>query len=229
MEFSGLFDFVLRWLHTFAGIIWIGHLYYINFVQGAFMNEIDPPVKTVAQLKLFPKVLWWFRYGALWTFLIGSLILILKFNQIGFDSSSYWTNILTGSLLGTLMFLNVWLIIWPNQKQVIANAERVSKGEAALPGIADRAARALVASRTNVMFSIPMLFFMIAAEWGYAPKESMVPYWVVLFILIGALEFNAIKGKVGPLATVKGALAAGFGLLAVVLGLVVVLAQGSVG
>jgi uncharacterized membrane protein len=211
------FHFLLRWLHTFSSIIWIGLLYYINFVQGGFMNEIEAPVKTVAQAKLFPKVMWWFRYGALWTFIFGLLLLTFRMHQWGISGTSYWVNILSGSLMATLMAYNVWFVIWPNQKVIISSAEGVAKGQPAIAGVADRAARGMVASRTNVLFSIPMLFFMSgASHWQYAVNPAMVwPYFIALILVCGGIEFNALKGKVGPLATVKGVLNYGFGFLAI--------------
>lgn len=69
---------ILRWIHFFAGVAWIGHLYYFNFVQGAFFNEIEAPVKNVAFAKLVPKALWWFRYGALFTFVSGIIMLAMQ-------------------------------------------------------------------------------------------------------------------------------------------------------
>lgn len=225
MDFA---HFLLRYLHTFAAIIWIGHLYYLNFVQGAYMNDIEAPMKTAAQIKLFPRVMWWFRYGALWTFILGVCLLTLKGHQSGFvAASSYWVNILTGALLGTCMAANVWFIIWPRQKQIIANAGKVAKGETAIPGIAAMAARSGVASRTNVFLSIPMLFFMNGAmHWSYGVKEDMVPvYWIITFIIVAAIEFNALKGKLGPLTTVKGVLTCGFGLLAVFFAVIMGLLQ----
>ena len=208
---------ILRFLHTFAGLIWIGHLYYLNFVQGGFMNEVDAPVKSVAQQKLFPKVFWWFRYGALWTWVIGFVLLLLQGSQegAGFMWNSYWVNILTGAMLGTLMAINVWFVIWPTQKLVIANAINVAAGKPADASFASRVPRAGLASRTNVLFSIPMLFFMLSARhWTYG-VEGVGVYFAVAILLMLVLEANVFKGKMGPLTTVKGVLTCGFVLLLV--------------
>jgi uncharacterized membrane protein len=208
----------LRWMHFFFGIAWIGHLYYFNFVQGAFFAEIDAPVKNVAFAKLVPRALWWFRYGALGTWLsgVGMLLLKLKDMEGAFMSSSYGIYISIGALLGTLMFLNVWLIIWPNQQVLIANANTVIGGGAANPAAPASAAKALLASRHNVLFSIPLLFFMGASNHlglnipeGFSPG----PVMGVTTVIILALEANAIKGKLGPLTTVKGVIHCGLGLL----------------
>ena len=219
---------ILRWIHFFAGIAWIGHLYYFNFVQGAFFAEIEAPVKNQAFSKLVPKALWWFRWGAMFTFISGVLMLALAGKDLGGDfmKTPYGIYISIGALLGTLMFLNVWLIIWPNQKIMIASANAVIGGGAADPRAAQAAPKALLASRTNVMFSMPLLFFMGACRHlGLNIPENFSAGLVmgVTTLLILALELNAIKGKLGPLTTVKGVIHCGLGLLVVLYGLVEVL------
>lgn len=227
-----LVHFSMRWLHVFFGVIWIGHLYYFNFVQGAFMAEVDALVKSQATQKLVPRALWWFRWGAMGTFLTGLVMLSAKGHLdakaggAATFASSYWLNILTGALLATLMFLNVWVVIWPKQKIVIANAVATAAGQPANPAAAVAAARALCASRTNVLFSVPMLFFMLSASHlGYAVSETsnVTLYWVALIVLIGALQANALAGKPGPMTTVKGVITSSFILTAVITGLLTVL------
>jgi uncharacterized membrane protein len=215
---------ILRWIHFFAGVAWIGHLYYFNFVQGAFFNEIEAPVKNVAFSKLVPKALWWFRYGALFTFASGVIMLAMQGAELkgDFFLTPYGLYIWPGALMGTFMFLNVWLIIWPNQKILIANAENVLKGGQANPEAAKAAPKALLASRTNVMFSIPLLFFMGASRHLSIGMGENVSPWVavgVVSAIILLLELNAIKGKLGPLTTVKGVIHCGVGLLVVLYGL----------
>ncbi len=209
--------FILKWLHFFFGVMWIGHLYYFNFTQGAFMAAVDAATKSQAQQKLFPVALYWFRWGAMWTFVSGVLMLYTA-SYTGFAITSDWgVKILTGSLLGTIMFLNVWFVIWPKQKVIIANAENVAKGQAANPAVPALAGQALLASRTNTMFSIPMLFFMGAAP--HLPIQIDVTkagvWYVLIFVLFGVLELNALKGKLGPLTTVKGVITSGFVLTAI--------------
>lgn len=206
---------ILRWIHFFSGVAWIGHLYYFNFVQGAFFAEIEAPVKNVAFSKLVPKALWWFRWGAMGTFLSGVAMLGMEANA-DFFQSSYGIFIFTGGLMGTLMFLNVWLIIWPAQQILIANANTVIGGGAANPEAAKAAPRALLASRTNVLFSIPLLFMMGACRHLVIDIPEGFSPWAlvgVLTAIILALEVNAIKGKLGPLTTVKGVIHCGLGLL----------------
>jgi uncharacterized membrane protein len=219
---------ILRWIHFFAGIVWIGHLYYFNFVQGAFFAEIDAPTKNQAFSKLVPKALWWFRWGAMGSFLSGLAMLILGAKDLGGDfmRTPYGIFISVGALLGVLMFLNVWLIIWPKQQILIANANTVIGGGAPNPEAAKVAPQALLASRTNVLFSIPMLFFMGACRHlslNIPENFSPGPVMGVTTVLILALEFNAIKGKLGPMTTVKGVIHCGVGLLVVLYTLIEVI------
>jgi uncharacterized membrane protein len=219
---------VLRWIHFMSGVAWIGMLYYFNFVQGAFLNEVDAPVKNNTLAKLAPKALWWFRWGAMGTFLSGLAMLAIAGHELKSDFflTSYGIYIFAGALLGTLMFLNVWLIIWPKQKVIVANADNVLKGGAPNPEAAKLGPQALLASRTNVMFSIPMLFFMGASRHlGLNMPEGSsagAALMAVTLIALG-LEFNAIKGKLGPLTTVKGVIHCGVGLFVVLYTLIEVL------
>jgi uncharacterized membrane protein len=205
-------EFLFSWVHFLAGVCWIGLLYYLNFAQAPYFKEADPAAKTNAVKFLLPRVLWWFRWAALFTFLSGAAILIKRYD-VGVYTSSWGTLILIGSLLGTIMFLNVWLVIWPNQKIVIAAANGQNIGDAAKAGAA-----ALLASRSNVMFSIPMLFFMggasrIPVEVSFDANFTI--FWAVIFAIVGALEINALKGKLGPLEKIPGVITCGFVLSAV--------------
>ncbi len=212
---------VLRWIHYMSGVMWIGILYYFNFVQGSFMAETDGPTKSQVTLKLLPRALFWFRWGAMGTFVSGVLIFGATFGPGGsaMTHSSWFVAISTGSLLGTLMFLNVWLIIWPKQKIVIANAEAVAKGEQPNPAAAGAAARATLASRTNTVFSIPMLFFMGSASHLGIQVGAESNLWIpaaIILILVGAFEVNAMKGtKLGPLAKPVGFVHIGLALAVV--------------
>ena len=217
---------LLRWVHFLAGITWIGLLYYFNFVQTPFFAETDPAVRSGAIQKLVPRALWWFRWGAMVTFLAGLLIYLHKLAQAGgagFFSTSYGWAITVGGLLGTIMFLNVWLVIWPNQQVVIASATQVAKGGQAIPEAANCGRRAALTSRTNVLFSIPMLFYMGAAShltmFGQAGAGGMLGLTIIGGLILAALEANALIGLQGetkkPLDTVSGVLWAGFILTAI--------------
>jgi len=217
MEFT---QFMLRWVHFLAGITWFGILYYFNFVQTPFFAETEAGVRTAAIQKLVPRALWWFRWGAMFTFLAGISIYLMRMSEMGaglFYSSPYGVTITVGGLLGTLMFLNVWLVIWPNQQVVIASANQVASGGQALPAAAGAGRRSGLASRTNTVFSIPMLLYMGAAS--HFPQmvhqfTSRGLFWLLVIIIVGAVEANALIGTQGatkvPLDSVKGALWFGF-------------------
>lgn len=219
--------FFLRWIHFLAGITWIGLLYYFNFVQTPFFAETEPPVRSGAIQKLVPRALWWFRWGAMVTFLAGILIYLHRLTPAGvsgFYTSSYGITITLGSLLGTIMFVNVWLVIWPNQKIVIASTEQVAKGGQALPAAASAGRRAALTSRTNTVFSIPMLFYMAAASHyaglvGRTSGARLTWFWIIALVITAAVELNALVGLQGgtkkPLDTVSGALWSGFILAAI--------------
>jgi uncharacterized membrane protein len=202
------FLFVLRWLHLFFGIIWIGHLYYFNFTQTPFFAETDAPTKSKAIQQLVPRALWWFRWGAMFTWITGFLMLMGYMGLKEYDfGGKLGTIILLGSVIATIMWANVWLVIWPAQKVVIASTKAVAEGKTADPTAAARGARASVVSRTNVLFSMPMLFMMLGGRHFNALEfnaEGLTTFWIAIAVVYGALEFNALKGKLGPLATVKG-------------------------
>jgi uncharacterized membrane protein len=207
-------EFWMRYVHYIFGILWIGHLYYFNFSQTPFMGEADAATKSQIFQKLTPRTMFWFRWGAMFTFLSGWAMIGHKLGM-GVPLNSAWgTIILSGGILGTLMFLNVWLIIWPANKLAIDNATRVAKGEQAIPGIADLMARSAIGSRTNTLMTLPMLFFMGAASHlplALSPDKSLVPYWSTYGIIVGLIQFNAMKGKMGPLQ--KLGMTIHFGLL----------------
>lgn len=195
MEFL---NFVFRWAHVLFGITWIGLLYYFNFIQGGYFKQASPEGLADAKAKLAPSALWWFRWGAMFTFITG-LVLIVGVYKLGYTNPY----IIVGALLGTLMFLNVWLIIWPNQKIALG----IVGGDAASAG-----AKALLASRTNTLFSGPMLFGMLGSQHGQSLGNVVVPVsgtgystglWIALAVIV-ALEINAIVGKQGPMTSVKG-------------------------
>ena len=224
MEFENLISYTFRWIHMFAGVIWIGLLYYFNFVQTEYFKETSPEAKSAAISKLVPRALWWFRYGALFTFLSGTILAAYLGGAINYY-------ITLGMIMGTLMFLNVWLIIWPNQQIVIASNEQVLGGGEALPDAASALGKAGLASRTNTLFSLPMLFFMGAS--GHLNGIGRVPMssdegvsalaLALSLLIVAALEINAVKGKTGPMTSVKGVIHCGVGLLAALIIIIEVL------
>lgn len=217
--------FLLRWFHFLAGITWIGVLYYFNFIQTPYFGtELGGQAKGLMTRGLVPNALWWFRWGAMFTFITGWLIIFTKLGHDGVGlSSGYMTRILTGGLMGTLMWANVWFVIWPAQQVVIANAEKVAAGGEADPTAAGRGARAGLASRTNTLFSIPMLFCMAAASHftsiGNGLDGGLPLYWAIAGGLILAIEANCLVGSgtatQKPLGSVSGTIHAGLGLTVV--------------
>jgi uncharacterized membrane protein len=216
--------FLLRWIHFFAGVIWIGMLYYFNFVQTPFFAEAEPGVRSAAIQKLVPRALWWFRWGAMFTFLAGLLMFLHRLGESGgaFFTTNYGVAITIGGLLGTIMFLNVWLVIWPAQQVVIASATQVAQGGQPIPDAAARARRAALTSRTNVVFSLPMLFYMGAASHytslvGQTTASGATAILVVAGVIMAAVEANALAGTQGPtkkpLDSVSGAIHFGLALM----------------
>ena len=197
-------------------------LYYFNFVQTEFFKEADAGAKADALQKLVPRALWWFRWGAMFTFLTGVGIMGLRGAGMPID-------IWVGALLGTFMFLNVWLIIWPNQQIVIASAKQVAAGGEAIAEAATSLATAGLASRTNTLFSIPMLFFMGASSHYAHPASSMIADLTAIVVVL-LIQYNAARssldrfdvvkklpaaGKMGPMASVTGVIHCGLGLTVV--------------
>ena len=194
-------EFIFRWAHVLFGITWIGMLYYFNFVQTEYFKEAEADAKADAIKKLAPRALWWFRWGAMFTFLTGLVLL----HQIGATTNFTGMPLITiGALAGTFMFLNVWVIIWPNQKVVLGLKEGDGPSSAAKAGLA---------SRTNTLFSAPMLFGMLGSKHLYIEDVSAAGFWVCMLIII-VLEANALFGKTGPMTTVKGVIHSSIGLTA---------------
>ncbi|MCE2407367.1 MAG: urate hydroxylase PuuD [Pseudomonadales bacterium] len=215
MEFMEVINYLARWGHYVFGIAWIGLLYYFNFVQGGFAANASDSTKVELFTKLVPTALWYFRWAAMLTFLTG-LVLLYFVHSAGTLSGG----LLIGGLMATIMFLNVWLVIWPNQKIVIASNESVAGGGEADPGQAAAAAKALLASRTNTFLSLPMLYLMGSTVHGglsgSAWNQPDVAFWVLLVIVL-LIEANALFGKTGPLTTVKGVIGSSVVLTVVVM------------
>lgn len=177
-------DLLLRWLHVLFGVTWIGFLYYFNFVQTEYVKVASDEGKADVMAKLAPKALWWFRWGAMFTFLTGFVLLGL----VGARINAY---LAMGSLAGILMFINVWVIIWPKQKIMLGLVE----GDKAVAG-----PRAAVASRTNTLLSAPMLLGMLGsmhgASAGLLPlTQGMSMGLMITLAIILLIEANAIFGK----------------------------------
>jgi uncharacterized membrane protein len=153
--------FFMRWLHVLSGVMWIGLLWYFNFVQTPSMPQIPDDQKPAVSKVIAPRALFWFRWGAMATIVTG-LLLAWMMGSIGalFTFARPHTAIAIGMWLGIIMWFNVWFIIWPNQKKALGIVQ-VSPEEKA------KAAKlAGMTSRFNTMLSIPMLYCMVAQQNG---------------------------------------------------------------
>jgi uncharacterized membrane protein len=189
MEYA--IGFIFRYFHVIAGITWIGMLYYFNFVQTEYFKEAEADAKKDAMAKLAPRALWWFRWGAMVTFITG----LYLFHKLGAFTNLNLAPIWVGALAGTFMFLNVWLIIWPNQQVVLGMKEGDGPSSAAKAGLA---------SRTNTLFSGPMLLGMLGSKHLAVPLGGASTGLYLALGLIVLLELNALFGKQGPMTSVKG-------------------------
>lgn len=197
---NGPLSVLTRGAHVLSGITWIGLLYFFNFVQTPSYAELSDGARSEALRKLTFRALWWFRYAALLTFLFGVLLVGIQGDGENTDiylSGLGGTAILTGMLLGTTMFVNVWGIIWRNQKIVIGSAEAVAAGGTADPNAAAAAKAGARASRCNTFFSIAMLWFMVFAAHGatwfdFDSTAGTVGYWIMVLVLWAFVEASAL-------------------------------------
>ena len=207
-------DFLTRIAHVLFGITWIGLLYYFNFVQGEYFKEAEADAKADAVKKLAPRALWWFRWGAMATFLTG----LYLYAKLGSSANAY---IAVGALAGIIMFLNVWMIIWPAQKIVCG----IVDGDA---GTA--APKAALASRTNVLLSVTMLMGMLGSKHGAIPNADthavnaikdvgLTAGLVIALLVVVLLGVNGLKGKMGPMASVTGVISSSVVLAVVLFGI----------
>jgi uncharacterized membrane protein len=165
-EFDNIafWKFLFRWLHVLSGVMWIGLLWYFNFVQTPGMPKIPDEQKPAITKVIAPSALFWFRWGAMSTIVTGLILAALNgylVDAITLGATSKvlgHTMIGIGMWLGTIMWFNVWFIIWPNQKKVLGIVEADAAAKAAAGRVAG------LASRTNTMLSVPMLFAMVAAQ-----------------------------------------------------------------
>jgi uncharacterized membrane protein len=174
---------VTRWIHFVAGITWIGLLYFFNFVNVRSMASIDATARPHVVTTLLPRALWWFRHSA-WVTVVAGFILIygLYWSSGDFFTTDSAKTIFSGMVLGVIMMLNVWGIIWPNQRRVIEAARTAGKPDP-LWG-----RNALYASRTNFALSFPMLFFMASSSHNPLNEASIG----IVFVLLFALGFGVV-------------------------------------
>ncbi|MDC0074962.1 urate hydroxylase PuuD [Alphaproteobacteria bacterium] len=156
--------FIFRWLHVLSGVMWIGLLWYFNFVQIPTMPKIPDEHKPGISKHIAPTALFWFRWGAMATLITGLILAmysgyLLDALALGIDSKdSKHTAIGIGMWMGIIMWFNVWFVIWPNQKKALGIVEVDAETKA------KSAKTAMLFSRTNTMLSIPMLYAMVSAQ-----------------------------------------------------------------
>jgi len=201
-DFYTNFQLFFRWLHVIAGITWIGILFFFNFINIQLQGVLDDAGKKAVNPKLMPRALWWFRIGAMVTFVAGIILFVMIYMYepgIGFGASSNFSDIdgltgramwiLFGMLMGTIMWFNVWFIIWPAQKKMLSG--QASKEET--PALKAKAGKF---SKINTYLSGPMLFCMLAPH--HYGSFTWVTFIVVLIVGFGAIwKAYKISSKVG--------------------------------
>ena len=197
-----------RAAHVIVAIMWMGLLWFFNFVQVPSYAEMDAAARNNALDKLTWRALWWFRWAAVATVLFGLLIIAVEGGSDHVYNNDFWRStagvtLLLGIIFGFVMLYNVWMVIWPAQQVVIANARNVQAGGEADPNAPAAGRAGAMASRQNTIFSLPLLVFMVGASHFYSDihfdNRPSAGLWVV-YLLIGIavaaiLEANAL-GKV---------------------------------
>jgi len=156
--------FLFRWLHVLSGVMWIGLLWYFNFVQLPNMPKIPDDQKPAISKVIAPAALFWFRWAAMSTLITGLILAWLNGYLVDSIALGLTSGVAKdaaigfGMWFGAIMAYNVWMIIWPNQKIALGMVEAAADAEPAA------ARKAMLASRTNTMLSIPMLYAMVSAQ-----------------------------------------------------------------
>ncbi|HEX7152951.1 MAG TPA: urate hydroxylase PuuD [Thermoanaerobaculia bacterium] len=252
-EINSTLQLILRWSHVVAGIIWIGHLYFFNWVNAHFAKLLDGPTKKTVVPELMPRALYWFRWGAAWTWITGLLLsgLIYYHGKAVFADPSdprnnawLWLAIVvvivivgfliynvvmkavknvavasaimllllagvyvflervghfsgrslyihTGLILGTIMAANVWMVIWPSQKKIIAAIKEGTAPDANL------VAQAGLRSRQNTFMSVPLVFTMISNHYPEMYGNSFHGVCLAGVFVIGFIAVRLLYGKSG--------------------------------
>ena len=217
--------FIARWLHVLSGVMWIGLLWYFNFVQTPTVPTIPEELRPAIPKHIMPVALFWFRWAALATIVTGLILAwmngyLVNALAIGLtDNVAKHASIGFGMWMGLIMAFNVWFIIWPNQQIVLGMKE--GDGPAA-------AAKAGLASRTNTLFSGPMLLGMLGSKHLAAISTQVggsvsdTGLFTAMGIII-ALEINALFGGMGPMKSVMGVIHCSLALMLAILGILLFL------
>jgi uncharacterized membrane protein len=186
-------DLLLRWGHVMFGIIWLGHLFFFNLVNVPFQGGLDKELKPKVNPALLLRAFWWFRWGAMYTFLFGWTLFLYDYvhlHQFSDPNTGAPTGramwIMWGMLLASIMWFNVWFVIWPRQKKILGGMAAGTPH----PDAAKLAATAGKASRFNTYASGPMLFGMLGAQHLGAMST---PALIVTIILGVGFWFGMIK------------------------------------
>jgi uncharacterized membrane protein len=151
--------FFMRWLHVLSGVMWIGLLWYFNFVQTPSMPKIPDAEKPAVSKVIAPAALFWFRWGAMSTLITGALLALMNGYLVqALSLQKPFVAIGIGAWLAIVMWFNVWFIIWPNQKKALGIVQVSPEEKAAAAKMAG------MTSRINTMLSIPMLYCMVAQQ-----------------------------------------------------------------
>ncbi len=196
-------EFAVRWTHVFMGIVWIGHLYFFNFVNIQLQGKMDDATKKLVNPQLMPRALWWFRWGAMVTFLSGLFLfaqIYFHTPEIGWGANMLFKGaegltdrarwIMWGMTFGSVMWFNVWFIIWPAQKKLLGG----TAGDAA-PALR---ARAGMASKINTYLSAPMLVGMLGANhagMSFSYGALLIAAGLGLVIVKGAYAHSTFVGQ----------------------------------
>lgn len=198
-DLSSVLQALARWFHIIAGITWIGLLYFFNFVNAPFQGGLEKELKPKVNPPLILRALYFFRWGAMFTFLFGLLLFYLIYidggalrNQADQTISDRGWWIMIGMLLGIIMWFNVWFVIWPRQKLIMAG---LLGGPAAPPEAAKVAG---LASKINTYLSGPMLFGMIAGS-----HVNLWPFNIATFAISLVIGLGLVHGLYARAAKVK--------------------------
>ena len=252
-QLNDILNLFFRWFHVVAGITWIGHLYFFNWVNGPFQGKIDGPTKRAVNPELLPRALFWFRWGAAWTWITGFVLAGIIYYQtrtvlfedqyqknnpwlwlaivlvtwaVGFvlynaimkalankvvgaaiclvlyagvwllleDVGHYSGRALYihgGATFGTMMALNVWMIIWPYQKKIITALKEGNPLPATDPIVTTAGLR----SRHNTYMSVPLVFFMISNHYPTVYGSNLRDAYALIAIVVGFVVVRLLYGK----------------------------------
>jgi uncharacterized membrane protein len=228
-------NLVFRWIHVLAGVMWIGHLWFFNFVNGQVAKTYDADSKKKVVPELMPRALYWFRWGAMYTWVSGLLLIGIVYmagNAMGGDMNSHlagtigivvsivafflydvlWKQmkneaagsgvsfalfaalmfaesrfmggravfLFGGATFGTIMMMNVWMRIWPNQRKIISGISgKAPAPDASVPALAG------LRSKHNTYMSVPLIFFMVSNHFPTVYGSELAWLWAVIFVAVG--------------------------------------------